>query len=241
MNRFFKLTFMLTVLICCLTLISSAAVTLYAPDGRSVNVYEHEVDSYLNVGWYSVPVTVLYSADGRSAVVAVSEADAYRAVGWNDKTVLYAPDGRTISVVPWEVDAYVAYGWSKEPFVTMYSADGRTINVLQSQVYAYSQVGWYDDYNKVVRTLYSEGGKAIIVYIVQVPSYIKEGWSETVIVPGSESVTVIDARIKDGMVYRTPQGKKYHISPKCGGQNSYSVAFSAASEKGLAPCSRCAM
>ncbi len=91
-------------------------VTLYALDGRTVEVPSDQAEAYLAVGWYYTPVTVLYAADGRTQVVPTGEVDAYVAVGWykslNDiKVTLYAADGRTIAVMPNEVDAYLSAGW----------------------------------------------------------------------------------------------------------------------------------
>lgn len=41
------------------------------------------------------------------------------------------------------------------------------------------------------------------------------------------------------LVYRTPSGKRYHISPTCGGENSYEVTLDEATEAGLTPCKKC--
>ncbi|MBR5479531.1 MAG: DNA/RNA non-specific endonuclease [Clostridia bacterium] len=43
-----------------------------------------------------------------------------------------------------------------------------------------------------------------------------------------------------GNVYRTPSGKKYHLSSTCGGKNSYEVTLQQALSAGLTPCSKCA-
>ena len=177
MKKTLKLLVAFAVLVCTLVLAVSA-VTMYAPDGRTIDVNYTEVSAYEQVGWYQYPVTTLYAVDGRSIIISSSEVDAYKAVGWFELSKLYASDGRTISVLPWEVNAYVAYGWSVEPFVTMYALDGRTISVPASQVYSYSLVGWYQNYNDVVQTLYSADGKTISVYKAQVPSYTALGWSE---------------------------------------------------------------
>lgn len=40
-------------------------------------------------------------------------------------------------------------------------------------------------------------------------------------------------------VYRTPSGKKYHISEKCGGGNSYGVTLDDAIGAKLDPCGKC--
>jgi len=92
---------------------SKKLVTLYAPDGRTLSVPANEVETYLNIGWYQVPVITMYAADGRTMVVASSEAEAYSKVGWYYSPVvtLYAPDGRTIVIAASEKAAYMAVGW----------------------------------------------------------------------------------------------------------------------------------
>lgn len=41
-------------------------------------------------------------------------------------------------------------------------------------------------------------------------------------------------------VYRTPSGKRYHLSSTCGGKNSYKVSLDSAIAAGLTPCQKCA-
>ena len=45
---------------------------------------------------------------------------------------------------------------------------------------------------------------------------------------------------KNGTVYRTPTGKKYHLDPQCGGKNSSATTKTKAVKAGLTPCSKCA-
>ncbi|MGM9551753.1 MAG: copper amine oxidase N-terminal domain-containing protein [Clostridia bacterium] len=60
-------------------------VTLYASDGRTIEVFESEVATYLNLGWYSTLAETqqtLYAPDGRTVTVFKSEVQAYRNAGW---------------------------------------------------------------------------------------------------------------------------------------------------------------
>ena len=41
-------------------------------------------------------------------------------------------------------------------------------------------------------------------------------------------------------VYVTPTGKRYHLSPTCGGKNSTATTLSNAKSMGLTPCKKCA-
>ena len=179
MKPILKLIILLSFAMCFCSLTSFSA-TIYAPDGRTAEVADTDVEAYVAVGWYKVPVTALYSLDGRSVIVASSEADAYKAVGWYDAVTIYAPDGRTAKVMPYEVNAYVAVGWSTESFVKLYALDGRTISVPYSQAEAYKAVGWYGSYTEVIQTLYASNGRMITVYKAEVPLYVSLGWSESV-------------------------------------------------------------
>lgn len=60
-------------------------VTLYALNGRTIEVLESEVPAYLNVGWYKTlqeTQQVLYAPDGRTITVFKSEVPTYKSVGW---------------------------------------------------------------------------------------------------------------------------------------------------------------
>lgn len=60
-------------------------VTLYALDGRTIDVLESEVPAYLNVGWYrtlSETQQTMYAPDGRTTTIFKSEVSAYKNVGW---------------------------------------------------------------------------------------------------------------------------------------------------------------
>lgn len=88
-------------------------VTMYAADGRTIDVLESEIEAYKKVGWYIEPVTQMYALDGRTIYVHNSEVEAHKNVGWylTPVTTMYAPDGRTIVVPQDEVTAYQNVGW----------------------------------------------------------------------------------------------------------------------------------
>ena len=89
-------------------------ITMYAADGRTLDVVQSEVELYKTVGWYTEPVVIMYAADGR-----------------------------TLDVIQSEVELYKTVGWYTEPVVIMYAEDGRTLPVIQSEVELYKTVGWY--------------------------------------------------------------------------------------------------
>ena len=153
--------------------VSAGAVTLYAPDGRTIDVIEEEVEAYINVGWYKVPVTAVYTSDGRSAVIACSELDVYKALGWNDTVTVYAPDGRSANVSFAVMKDYLALGWYKYPVVNVYSTDGEKNVIAVSELEQYKAAGWVDSV-----TLYASDGKIVSVIPPEVDDYIVLGWSK---------------------------------------------------------------
>ena len=57
-------------------------ITMYARDGRTIDVLESEIEAHKNVGWYLTPVTTMYAPDGRTIAISQDEVTAYRNVGW---------------------------------------------------------------------------------------------------------------------------------------------------------------
>lgn len=57
----------------------------------------------------------------------------------------------------------------------------------------------------------------------------------------SAAAAEIVAALEPVTVYRTPSGKKYHVSATCGGANAYGVSLDDVLTEGkLAPCGKCA-
>ncbi|MBR5218298.1 MAG: hypothetical protein IKV89_01070 [Clostridia bacterium] len=153
-------------------------VTLYAPDGREIQVVETNEDrsvvkSWVASGWYE-GVNV-YSPNGRTITVSPFAVQQWTDVGWYTSPIIamYAADGRQILVGRDEVDAYKAVGWYTSPNVTLYASDGRTISVPLTEKQAYMNVGWHDS---PIVTMYSLDGRTIAVYESEVESYSRVGW-----------------------------------------------------------------
>lgn len=89
------------------------AVTMYAADGRTLQIEQSEIEAYEAVGWYREPPYLMYAADGRTLYVLTSEIEAYEAVGWYREPLrsMYAKDGRVLAVPENEVEAYQNVGW----------------------------------------------------------------------------------------------------------------------------------
>lgn len=104
--------------------INDVQQTLYAPDGRTANIFKSTVQDWLSVGWYENIDDVrqtLYSLDGRTIVVYKSKVPDYLNVGWYEniestKQTLYASDGRTIIVFKSEVPQYLKVGWYESSY-----------------------------------------------------------------------------------------------------------------------------
>lgn len=87
--------------------------TMYAPDGRTLCIYDTETDAYENVGWYTEPVTLMY-----------------------------APENKTLYVKQSEIEAYKNVGWYTEPLIPMYNAAGEESYILSSDTAKYESDGW---------------------------------------------------------------------------------------------------
>lgn len=96
---------------------SDVVTKLYAYDGRSINVFNAEVQNYLDVGWhhYEDAITYLYTDEGRCLKIYKGEEETYLRLGWkkyeNATATLYATDGRTLTIFKCEKETYLALGW----------------------------------------------------------------------------------------------------------------------------------
>lgn len=128
---------------------NSGYVTMYALDGRSVDVYCTEVEAWKAVGWYTEPVTLVYALDGRTLIIPSADVEEYEKVGWYSEmpdVTLYNIDGTVIEIPLSDVDAYdSSWGWYREPVTRVYALDGRTLIIPAAQFDAYRKVGWYTE------------------------------------------------------------------------------------------------
>lgn len=152
-----------------------AAVTMYAADGRTITVPNHQVAAYEAVSWFTAPPVIMHAEDGRTIQVSGDKVEAYKRVGWYTAPPvrMYAADGRNILVSGDEVEAYKQVGWFVPKMVEMYSADGRTITIPEPQTEAYKAVGWY---TSVPVTMYAADGRTILVSKADVEAYRSVGW-----------------------------------------------------------------
>lgn len=137
----------IVLLLLMLTLSTNAyAYTMYALDGRTIEISYNDADAWRNVGWYDAPVTTMYAPDGRTEVIYKSDVAAWERVGWYDGNKIiniYSPDGRTIAIYGYQLQSYKDVGWYDYPVVYLYSSDGRSILVDKASIPEWNKVGWY--------------------------------------------------------------------------------------------------
>ena len=184
--RLFSISIAMITLLC----IVSAAVTLYAPDGRTLNKPESEVDLYKSLGWYEYPVTKMYSLDGRTLICAKANVESNKKVGWYTQpmTKMYSADGRTLICPTANVEANKKVGWYTEPMATMYSLDGRTLICKKTNVEANKKVGWY---TQPMTIMYSADGRTLICPKANVEANKKVGWYTEPVVSIPKVVTAV--------------------------------------------------
>lgn len=120
---------------------NASASTLYAPDGRTIDVNDNEVQKWVNVGWSKAET--LYAPDGRTISVSPFDTQKWINVGWLKGTTVYSPDGRSVSIPISDIEKWTSVGWYTYPVTTMYSSDGRSIVIASYAVEEYAKVGWY--------------------------------------------------------------------------------------------------
>lgn len=176
MKKYFKIIISAMLLVS-LVCTSAMAVTMYAPDGRTIDVPESDVELWQSVGWFTSPVVTIYAPDGREAKVLFADLEAYLSVGWYSVPVqyIYAPDGRCAVVEKNQVEAYVELGWYTEPVKIMYDLDGNTVLIFASDEEEYNKRGWYD---APVTYMCNDDGRAMLAYQSAIEAFEKEGWWE---------------------------------------------------------------
>lgn len=150
-------------------------VTMYAWDGRTVEVSPEEVPTYKNACWFTAPPVVMFDSAGAAVLISGDEADAYEAAGWtfDPPVTLYAADGGTVVVRAEDVETYKADGWFTAPPVQLYANLGRSITVSGDEVEIYKAQGWF---TAVPVRLYSADGRSVMVSGDEVGEWAEGGW-----------------------------------------------------------------
>ena len=142
--------------------VSAFAQTMYAPDGRTAEVAESDVQAWQNVGWYTYPVMNVYAPDGRIVPIATGDLQDWQSVGWYAYPVMnvYAPDGRIVPIATSDLQDWQSVGWYAYPVMNVYAPDGRVVPIAKSDWDSWSKVGWYATAAEAQskNTSYSGGG-----------------------------------------------------------------------------------
>lgn len=164
MKKVLLLLMVAVMLFSSLTVSAASVVTMYAPDGRTINVYDYEVSSYKSVGWYDYPVTTVYAPGGRHMVIASWETQAYTNAGWYTYPVVHVFDDdlNPYLINLGEAEYYINRGYN----LPTYCADGVTI-YGGSGYYYYHKNNWGSitsiDSFSISYTVVNTSGKTICV------------------------------------------------------------------------------
>ena len=119
---------------------SVSAATLYAADGRKIEVADYKVQEWVNVGWHEG--VKLYAPDGRNITVSPFDAQKWIDVGWYRAVELYSPNADSVLVSPFDTQTWINVGWYTYPVVNMYNYAGNKIVVAKSEISSYMAKGW---------------------------------------------------------------------------------------------------
>lgn len=157
---------------------ASDEVTMYATDGRTINVPAENVELWKNVGWYDSPMTTVYALDGRQLVIPQTTLNDWLQVGWYSEPVMlvYAGDGRNQIIPKADLQEWKNAGWFDYPVTLMYAPDGRKEYVHCDNVSQWESVGWY---RYPVCYVYAIDGRVQIIPKSDVAAWVAVGWYES--------------------------------------------------------------
>lgn len=157
---------------------SVSAATMYALDGRTIEVDDSEIEAYRQVNWYYGKPVTMYALDGRTLTVGENDVEMYKAVGWyyGKLVTMYSADGRTLIIGENEIETYRQVNWYYGKPVTMYAPDGRSAEIPYYEIPAWQKVGWY---MVPVQTLYTLDGRSAVFPKSEVNAQLTVGWYTT--------------------------------------------------------------
>ncbi len=137
--------------------LAATAVTMYAPNQQSIQVWDYEVPAYQNVGWYTYPVTLMRAIDGRECVISSDAVFDWYRVGWNSISFprSYLPDYGDFN----KITASYVFASNKGAGMTYsynYNHKWNYINLLESLGYELYEAGFHSltyysyKYNQIV-------------------------------------------------------------------------------------------
>lgn len=171
-----KILCLLIVMGLTLSCISANAATLYATDGRTIEVADAEIEVWENVGWYRESNTIMvYAEDGREARIPVVAFDLWHSVGWYSAPVMrvYATDGRSEIILKADYDAWKKVGWMDAPIEKVYADSLGAVCKTAEEYFSSAMPSYiYYDINKdgvkemIVDNGLYEAGREYYVYTI---------------------------------------------------------------------------
>lgn len=193
MNKAFKTVTALVAALGTATSAFAANVTLYALDGRTIEIDEELVSAYTaeGMGWFAQKPIDLYSLDGRKITVEADKVEANKAVGWYSYDELPDDVKNTIKTdtsstptdsVPQPTDEKVAVKYT----------DGTVVTVPAAHLDMYKALGWVKTDEQTTATtkitVYDANGEEKQIDESELAKYQAAGW--TTVKPTEETVTV---------------------------------------------------
>lgn len=162
--------------------------TLYASDGRTINVNSDDVERWKNVGWFETAedakIITMYSMDGRTLDIPQYYREAYNKVGWYNTReevviTMYSMDGRSLEVYKDLGEAYRNVGWYynlSDVTEKMYDSKGNEYTIFKDNIEAERKKGLSTNKNDVMQIMFSADGRFLFVPYEDVEAYNKVGW-----------------------------------------------------------------
>lgn len=166
----------------------SAPVTMYASDGRTINVNADDIQKWKDVGWFETAedakIITMYSMDGRTLDIPQYYREVYNNVGWyNTKEevtiTMYSMDGRSLQVFKDVAEEFHKVGWYydiADVTVKMYDADGNEYTVYKDNVAAEKEKGLSTNIHDFRQVMFSADGRFLYVKFDEVEAYKNVGW-----------------------------------------------------------------
>ena len=199
-----KIAIVLTLITSMHLIPGASAATMYASDGRTLEVDDSEIEAYRQVNWYYGKPVTMYALDGRTLTVGENDVEMYRQVGWyyGKPVTMYALDGRTLTVGENDVEMYRQVGWYATPMKTLYAPDGRSEAFPESEAAAQLTVGWYE---YPVTILYALDGRTAGAPTAEVSAWKSVGWYEA---GDTHTMYALDGRSETIPFYEIPAWQK---------------------------------
>ncbi len=193
MNKAFKTATALVAALGTAASAFAANVTLYALDGRTIEIDEELVSAYTaeGMGWFAEKPVELYSLDGRKITVEADKVAANKAVGWYSYDEL--PDNVKSTITPTTPSTPTPTPpQPTDEKVAVKYTDGTIVTVPAAHLDMYKALGWEKTDGQATAatkiTVYNASGEEKQIDESELAKYQTAGW--TTVKPTEETVTV---------------------------------------------------